>query len=52
MILANLWYAPRSDELCTPNEKNDQQPNNKKQKGLHLWLQTLLLYVDGTRGID
>ena len=52
MILADLWYAPRSDELCKQNEKNDQQPNNKKQKGLHLWLQTLLLYVDGTRGID
>ena len=52
MILADLWYAPRSGELCTPNEKNDQQPNNKKQKGLHLWLQTLLLYVDSTQGID
>lgn len=52
MILADLWYAPRSGELCAPNEKNGQQRNNKKQKGLQLRLQTLLLYVDGTQGID
>ena len=52
MILADLWYAPRSGELCTPNEKNGQQRNNKKQKGLQLRLQPLLLYVDGTQGID